>query len=1560
MSNLNNPHAGLQFGLLYFSSGEETGQQDKYRLVVEGARFADQHGFGAVWIPERHTGNVGVIFPNPAVVHAALARETRQIHLRAGSVVVPLHDPIRIAEDWAVVDNLSQGRVGLSFASGWHPDDFVFYPAKYADRQEEMYRSIEIIQKLWQGDSITRLGGDGKEVKVRVRPTPIQKTLPFWVTAAGNPKTFIRAGEIGAHLLTHLFNQSIDEAAAKIALYRKARADSGHDPATGHVALMVHTFLGADPAAVREQVRGPFNQYLASSADVLSAIALSQGQQFDLNKMSEEERQMFLNFVFERLLTDRVLFGSPESCFPMVERLRAIGANEIACQLDFGVDTDLVLQSLPHLNRLKKMCDAAWGPALIPSGTVPATRNGQATVLNDASVMTRATASLGTNHPQRIQSRCPETVPGKDFYKQLRGKGIQFPGSFPAVEQLWRGKGEALARVRMPEALDWEANGSQIHPALLDICVQVLLGATFADAASNGGEALFVPGGLRSFEVHGRPGRDVWMHAVAGSTTGKAGTIEGDLRLLDDDGRDLVAIAGLRLQRVQAPMERPADWSKYANWFYDLRWEPLPASAAGPATHQPPQSWLIFADQDGVGGKLAESLRARGDSCVAVRLGESSGIAGDGTYTVDPKKTGEIQRVVEKVLAAGPSPLHGVVYLWGLDSAAPSATTATTLQADQERGVGAVVQLVQALVGQPVNTQPRLWIGTRGAQAVGAPAAVSLSQAPLWGVGRTVALEEPQLWGGIADLDPAGTHAEAVADLMTMIRGGDREDQLAFRGGQRYGYRLARLREAPSQPKSFKVRADGSYWIAGGISGIGLELARWLVGLGARHLVLIGRTALPPRERWENVEKDSPVGRQIAAVREMEARGAAVCCAAVDVADEAALHELLVKLEKAGSPPVRGAFHTAVRWGERSLRDLDAAELNAVMHPKVLGGWALHHVLADAPLDFFVVFSSAVSFMTAIGRSAYAAGNAFLDALAHQRRAEGRPVLCVNSGPWAEVGLSATDYGQKVLVFQGAHGIRPMTPKQGCEMIRLLLEQGPVQAGVIDIDWWHLAQTYGFVKESPMLARLAQEECAAGPQASAAPADAAKTRDTNGFVAPRNELERLVVQVWQEVLNVENIGAFDNFFTLGGHSIRAAIAANKLQELLGEKVHFVSLFDAQTVADLAVYLADHYPQAVARLLGKEPAPKQDDKPGKIDAAKLDQLRQAVATWPIFSKTPPAPEPKNPPAIFVLCSPRSGSTLLRVMLAGHPRLFAPPELSLLSFQTLADRKNTFSGRNSYRVQGTVRALQEIQGWTEDQAHRFMAQHEGDGWTTQRLYRFMQEALGNRLLVDKTPHYAMDLAILRRSEQFFRDARYIHLLRHPYGMIHSWEEVRMDAIFTSKDYYVPPRELGELTWLLCNQNIVDFLKEVPRERQLQVRYEDLVQDPRKRAEELCRFLGQEFNAEMVQPYNDNAKRMTDGRGHLGDPNFHKHREIDAGRADRWRQSYGEDFLSEMTWHLAESLGYKRGDSRVGQAESVRPQPQTQPNVAPTNDVLANATESEIDALLKDLLVGEGQHR
>lgn len=342
----------LSFGVMFFGGDEGNAAWEKYQFVIDVARFADEAGFSAVWLPERHFTAMGSLYPNPSVLHAALARETRRIRLRAGSVVMPLHDPIRVAEEWALVDNLSMGRVELSFAPGWNAEDFALRPDCYARRYELMYQGIQVVDQLWSGQTIERTDGAGQKVRVRTYPTPVQKRLTKWITAAGSPQSFQQAGRNGADVLTHLFDQGVEELAEKIALYRQARAEHGWDPETGRVAVTLHTYVADDIEEVRRNAYLPYCNYLKCNLKLVEKLAQSRNIPLDVKSLKPEQLDEMIEWLFEKFVKQRSLLGTPDDCAELASRLADIGVQEIACLLDFGPAPNVVLSSLPKLREV--------------------------------------------------------------------------------------------------------------------------------------------------------------------------------------------------------------------------------------------------------------------------------------------------------------------------------------------------------------------------------------------------------------------------------------------------------------------------------------------------------------------------------------------------------------------------------------------------------------------------------------------------------------------------------------------------------------------------------------------------------------------------------------------------------------------------------------------------------------------------------------------------------------------------------------------------------------------------------------------------------------------------------------------------------------------------------------------------------------------------------------------------------------------------------------------------------------------------------------------------------
>jgi natural product biosynthesis luciferase-like monooxygenase protein len=344
----------MDLSLFYFAD-DSAADGDRYRLLLEGARFADANNFTAVWTPERHFHPFGGLYPNPSVTSAAIAAVTERVQIRAGSVVAPLHHPLRIAEEWSVVDNLSHGRAGVSFASGWHAGDFTLKPESYPGRRELVSEHIRTVQRLWRGETVTATNGAGDLQEVRIFPPPVQPDLPVWLTSLGSVETFRLAGALGMGVLTHLLlDQDLGILTTKITEYRKAlaaRPDYQGEP--GHVVLMVHSYLDQTDDAAREVVRRPLSDYLRSALELTMVSQMDGAGRVDPSQISDEDMDFLVDRAFDRSF-EAGLLGTVAKAEATIGRFREAGVDEVACLIDFGLPAETVLMGLRRLNQLRE------------------------------------------------------------------------------------------------------------------------------------------------------------------------------------------------------------------------------------------------------------------------------------------------------------------------------------------------------------------------------------------------------------------------------------------------------------------------------------------------------------------------------------------------------------------------------------------------------------------------------------------------------------------------------------------------------------------------------------------------------------------------------------------------------------------------------------------------------------------------------------------------------------------------------------------------------------------------------------------------------------------------------------------------------------------------------------------------------------------------------------------------------------------------------------------------------------------------------------------------------
>ncbi|MFJ9746871.1 MupA/Atu3671 family FMN-dependent luciferase-like monooxygenase [Streptomyces chartreusis] len=411
----------------------------QYELLMDVARFADRHGFHALWMPERHFHSFGGLFPNPAVLAAALSRETERIRLNAGSVVLPLHDPIRVAEEWSMVDNLSGGRVGIGVAGGWSANDFVFFPDRFGRHKELMYEQLQEVRKFWRGDALRRTSGDG-EAEVRLFPRPVQDAPPMYTAVVGNPASYELAARHDLGIVTNLMTQSVEQLRENIDLYRATRSRHGLDPDAGRVAVLLHTYLADDHDTARTEAFEPLSRYMRASLSVFSGVTNSLGHNIDLAELSEDDLDAVFRRAYGRYCDQRALIGTVDSVRPVVDAVTSAGADEIVALVDFGVAQDALREGLPRLDALRRRHDSRRAE------TAPAPVNTVSAEVAPANAVPAGTVSTGTAPADAPLSPGQERIwflerllPGRTAYNEIKAIRLVGPLDVPALRAALRG-----------------------------------------------------------------------------------------------------------------------------------------------------------------------------------------------------------------------------------------------------------------------------------------------------------------------------------------------------------------------------------------------------------------------------------------------------------------------------------------------------------------------------------------------------------------------------------------------------------------------------------------------------------------------------------------------------------------------------------------------------------------------------------------------------------------------------------------------------------------------------------------------------------------------------------------------------------------------------------------------------------------------------------------------------------------------------------------------------------------------------------------------------------------
>lgn len=598
-----------------------------------------------------------------------------------------------------------------------------------------------------------------------------------------------------------------------------------------------------------------------------------------------------------------------------------------------------------------------------------------------------------------------------------------------------------------------------------------------------------------------------------------------------------------------------------SDWFYRMSWRNLPRNRdvmqEFPQVKTAKGSWLLFADANGVGDAIAATIRSQGDTCIVVTPSETFQHHGADAFGIEVSQPAHMTRLLEAVHRHGATPVTRILHAWSLDLPDLEAEEPNALEHHVESGCRSVLHLIRALNAVPLNPSPQLWLLTREAVWTGSGQShLRPIQAPLWGLARGIAAEYPGLWGGIIDVDTATPVPVLAHNLVEDFRSAGAEVYLAYRQQQRLVARLTRHSTPSEHLVPVPVRADGTYLIAGGLGGLGLQTAQWLVSQGARRLVLTARSPLPPRTSWAELTPSHPQYSSVAAVQALEAVGVTVRVAAADVADVGHMTAIRDELFREW-PPLRGIVHAAGTGRPVSLLDLDAVTWAQDARAKVVGSIVLHRVFHEAPLDFFVLYASVSAILPSPWLGGYAAANAFQDALAHYRHLHHLPALSIDWGVWSQVGLAAR-HGREQKVPM-PHGMGQIHPVQAQVAMSRLWRESSAQVVVMPVNWEAYRQAYPRTAAAPFFAELV---------------DATPALETDSSRSPVavEDLESTVVQIWQQVLKIPEVKREDNFFDLGGDSLLMVEIHAELTARLGRDLVLQELLRYPTIAALTQYL----------------------------------------------------------------------------------------------------------------------------------------------------------------------------------------------------------------------------------------------------------------------------------------------------------------------------------------------------------------------------------------------------
>ena len=758
------------------------------------------------------------------------------------------------------------------------------------------------------------------------------------------------------------------------------------------------------------------------------------------------------------------------------------------------------------------------------------------------------------------------------YYGWVFEHGLEYGETFKVIDQVWIEGKQALASLKLRSIHSPLEGKDQIRPVLLDSCFQVLGMYLYFSNSHHSSDGIYVPFSVDRLMWYGNMSERLWCHAeLTDVPTKNSASIVGNVVIQDESGSLIAEIFGIRIKTLREDTLKTVEGANDIDQLlYQMTWQeqelpPMPDVSAKAKNNNGIDGHILLVDNGGNARELKKSLEGRNDRLISISKHHCYENFTEDHYGINLAEPEQLAKVLKIIKDNGGIRIRTILCFWSLDfTHSKKDMFSASLNLSCE-----ILSLVQALVDSNFSVTPKLFLITRGSQPIEVNAEdFELAPSPLMGLAKVISLEHPELRCTLVDLDPLKAKnciQPLVAEINSQVLEAEEiESQIAYRLDRRY---VARLIPMPSiskidsqSPTGLKFQPESTYLIAGGFGGLGNSILEWMVGNGARHLVIVGRNG--PTESMKKT------------MDQFIEKGVNIVTQCLDISVEEDLRRAILD-SNLSMPPLRGIVHAAGVLDDGILLQQNRDRFERVFRPKILGAWNLHNLTKDMPVDFFVLFSSAASFLGSPGQGNHAGANAFLDALAQYRHLLGLPALSINWGPWSRIGAASDQETLRRLQIQG---MKAVEPEQGRTILNRIFSISSPQFAAMSVDWEQLFRGFPNAKGLALLSKFRSDFQSQEKVLLDRPDNGFEIHQILGSAHPsemRTFLFDFVAKQVAEVIGYEShldLNRKKGLTQLGLDSLMAVGLRNRLQKSLALNLPSTIVFDFPTLDDLVNHL----------------------------------------------------------------------------------------------------------------------------------------------------------------------------------------------------------------------------------------------------------------------------------------------------------------------------------------------------------------------------------------------------